>query len=110
MKRPLASLSGLPLASTWALYWTRVRTVPLGRGLPSLAACTAAALAWDVVGVYAGAYGRNDPPSSQPCEIHCRPWAASDWVGSRETWLWTASHRPSRRARLKVARPCRVKG
>ena len=36
MKRPLASFSGLPSASSLALCCTSVRTVPLGIGWPAL--------------------------------------------------------------------------
>ena len=36
MKRPLASFSGLPWASSLAAYWIMVRTVPLRQRLALL--------------------------------------------------------------------------
>src|SRR5215204_1355080 len=44
IKRPLASLVGLPCASSCALYCASVMTVPLGSGSPFIAAATASAL------------------------------------------------------------------
>ena len=43
MKRPLASFSGLPLASWCTLHCTSVSTVPSGIGLPLRTASTASA-------------------------------------------------------------------